>query len=85
MGSANSEPMTLETERLNDVDRWILDFLSEHEWATVNLLLAFYTEDEGGISRQWMANRVSRLTEHGHLQKVLDTRTYELVDDPREN
>lgn len=82
MGQANSD-VALQDEKLNELDRWILDFLTEHEWATVNLMRAFYEEQEGEVSRQWIANRVSRLTEHNHLAKVLDTRTYELVDDPR--
>jgi len=74
----------LTAEELNAVDRWILNFLTEHEWATVQLMRAFYQHDEGDISRQWLATRVSRLREHGHLAKVRETATYELVNDPRE-
>jgi hypothetical protein len=83
MAATDSNRM-LDSEQLNDVDNWILDFLTEHEWATVNLMRAFYLENEGEISRQWLANRASRLREHRHLEKVLDTRTYRLVDDPRD-
>jgi hypothetical protein len=76
--------MALSPSQLNDVDRWILDFLGEHEWASVQLLRAFYLEDEGEISRQWMSERVGRLREHEHLERVLETSTYRLVEDPRE-
>lgn len=84
MAAADSEQMTLAPNQLNELDRWILDFLADHEWASVSLLRAFHVKDEGDVSRQWMSTRVSRLREHGHVRRVLETATYELADDPRD-
>jgi len=84
MATAPPEPMGLSPGQLNDVDQWILDFLSEHEWGSVQVLRAFYLKEEGEISRQWISERVGRLREHNHVERVLETSTYELVDDPRE-
>lgn len=83
MAQSSRDAMALPPEKLNELDEWILEFLSDHEWATVNLMLAFYNEEDE-VSRQWLATRVSRLTEHEHLEKVKDTSTYRLVDDPRD-
>jgi len=85
MAATDSNPMALPPEKLNGVDEWVLDWLAEHDWGTVNLMRAFYLDSEGDISRQWLASRVGRLTEHGHLEKVKDTRTYRLASDPRDN
>lgn len=77
--------MTLSPDQLNSLDRYILEFLSEHESATPSHIRAFYAEDQKDVSRQWVSDRIVRLTEHGHLRRVHpDVSTYMLVDDPRE-
>lgn len=80
--------MALGPDDLNAMDKWILDFLAEHEWATPNLLRKFYndeqTTDDDRITRQWVANRLTRLSEHDHVEKVhSDAAEYRLKDDPR--
>ena len=83
MATVNSEGM-LSSEQLNDVDEWILDFLGKHEWATPNLLRAMYGEDHEPRSRQWISDRVTRLEEHGHIERVHeDVAERQLVSDPR--
>jgi DNA-binding Lrp family transcriptional regulator len=78
--------MALERDDLNDMDRWILDFLSKHEWATPNFMLAFYTDDHDHVSRQWVSSRIKRLGENGHVQGVHpNADEYQLVDDPRDD
>lgn len=78
--------MALSAEKLNDLDEWILDFLTSHEWATPNLLRQIYNDEHDEISRQWVSARVTRLAEHGHLRKVHeDADEYELVEDPRDD
>lgn len=77
--------MALSEEDLNEMDRWILAFLTEHEWATPNLLRQFYSDETKEVSRQWVSNRVGRLVEHDHLQRVHpDAYEVELIADPRE-
>jgi hypothetical protein len=70
---------------LIELDEWILDFLGKHEYATPNLLLAKYRERGKEASRNWIADRVTRLEEHGHIGRVHpDTAERKLVSDPRE-
>lgn len=77
--------MVLAEEDLNEMDRWILDFLSKHEWATPNLLRHLYSEEIKEVSRQWVSNRVGRLIEHDHLRRVHpDAYEVKLVTDPRD-
>lgn len=89
MASVNSNVVPLETENLNDMDRWILDYLTKHEWATPNLMRAFYNDEQESeddhVSRQWISSRIQRLREHDHVEKVHpDSSEYQLVDDPRD-
>jgi len=76
----------LNPEQLNDVDRFILDFLSTHEYATPNLLRVSHAEETGDEkSRQWISDRLRRLEEHGHIGRVHpDVSERYLVADPRE-
>lgn len=84
MASVNTEGMALGPDQLNDLDRWILDFLNQHEWATPNLLRAVHADEETERSRQWFSDRLTRLEEHGHIEKVHpDTAERRLVSDPR--
>jgi hypothetical protein len=85
MASVNSDTV-LSHDQLNDMDRWILDFLDEHEWATPNLLKQMYNDeqDDSGVSRQWVSDRLLRLEEHQHVTKVHPNAAERfLVDDPR--
>jgi DNA-binding Lrp family transcriptional regulator len=76
----------LTEEDLNDVDRWILDYLSEHGRATPHLLRLEYQDDaDKSVSRQWISGRIRRLEEHGHIVRVHpDAYDRELEHDPRE-
>lgn len=84
MTLVNSGRMGLETDQLNDLDEWILDFLSEHDWATPNLIRLRHGQEHEQKSRQWISDRVRRLDEHGHLEPVhSDADERRLVNDPR--
>lgn len=84
MATDNDGCMALSPEQLNDLDAWILDFLTEHEWATPNLLKVMHGEEHDMKSRQWVSDRVRRLEEHDHLETVHpDAHERQLVDDPR--
>lgn len=85
MAAVNDDAMTLSPDQLNDMDQWLLDFLSAHEWATPNLLRRFYNDENEAVSRQWVSSRLGRLAEHGHVEYVHEEADeYQLVDDPRE-
>ena len=82
---AVNRPGVLDSDDLNDVDGWILDFLDAHEWATPQLLRVRYNDDHDDVSRQWISSRVGRLEEHGHVEKVHpDAYERRLVNDPRQ-
>lgn len=85
MTAVNSRGV-LSADQLNDLDEWILDFLSEHEWATPNLLRVMHGDDTNDQkSRQWISDRVTRLEEHNHIERVHpDVSERRLVSDPRE-
>lgn len=85
MATVNNEAMGLSADNINDMDGWILDFLSEHEWATPNLMRQIYMDEEDHeVTRQWVSSRLRRLSEHDHLEQVHpDAAEYRLVDDPR--
>lgn len=74
------------TADLNDLDNEILASLQEGR-ATPTLIKRIL-EQEGTreeVSRQYVNQRLKRLTEHGHVNNTLNTGVYELVNDPREN
>lgn len=76
--------MVLSPTDLNDLDNEILDCLQEGR-ATPTLIKRLL-ERKGtreAVSRQYVNQRLKRLTEHGHVDNILDTGVYELVNDPR--
>lgn len=90
MAAVNRDAMALSEGKLNEIDRWLLDFLEEHEWATPNLMRQYYNDEQHDpddkVSRQWVSKRLSRMAEHKHLEKVhARADEYQLVDDPRES
>jgi|APHM01.1.fsa_nt_gi hypothetical protein len=84
MAAVNNSTM-LTDEMLNDIDRWLLDYLDAHEWATPALMRAEYNESHETVSRRWVSRRLTRLAEHGHIEKVNQKSSeYRLVEDPRD-
>lgn len=76
--------MGLSPTDLNDLDNEILDCLQEGR-ATPTLIKRLL-ERKGTretVSRQYVNQRLKRLTEHGHIDNILDTGVYELINDPR--
>lgn len=61
---------------LNATDNAILDLLATGRCTPA------YIAEETGYSRGNIVNRLTRLREHGHVQKI-HKGLYELVDDPR--
>lgn len=67
----------LEEEDLSPADRAVLDLLSEGR------VTAPFVADETGYSLQYVRDRLSRLVEHGNVEKIYEG-LYELVEDPRD-
>jgi len=67
----------LEDRQLNDVDDDILAFMTENGRVTPQWIAS-----ETDHSRSYIAQRLKRLDEHGHVQKP-HRGLYELVSDPR--
>lgn len=73
---AESPPMALSPDQLNDTDGRILDVMLDGR-ATPQ-----YVADQLDLSRPYASDRLKRLVEHGHVER-LAAGLYELVDDPR--
>ena len=83
MGSGNRDVMPLTEDQLNDLDDKILNVLSDGR-ATPTLLKKMFEEEGTEVSRQYVNQRLKRLSEHDHIENLFDTGVYELVTDPRE-
>jgi len=64
-------------DHLNEVDVELLDVL------IVGRVTPTFAAEEISVSREYASERLKRLLEHGHVQK-LAAGLYELVNDPRE-
>jgi len=74
--------MTLTEDELNDLDEKILDVLTDGR--ATPTLIKIILEDRGTeVSRQYINQRMKRLSEHDHIENLFDTGVYELVIDPR--
>ena len=83
MSKSNQPAVTLSPDQLNDLDQALLDLLTE---GRITPTLARKQLDERGladVSRQYINRRLKRLAEHEHIENLLGTGVYELVDDPR--
>ena len=74
--------MPLAEDELNDLDNRILDALANGR-ATPTLLKKIFEKDGIDVSRQYINQRMKRLSEHGHIDNLFDTGVYELISDPR--
>lgn len=84
MARSNLAGVPLDADDLNRWDILILEYLSEGR-ATPELVRKMAEQDgKDGVTRQYINQRMTRLAEHEHLDNVLDTGVYDLVDDPRE-
>jgi len=73
----------LEDDDLREVDRRILAYLSERA-LTPAYARKRLTDAGEEYSRGYVQQRLARLEEHDHVENLLDSGLYELVDDPRE-
>lgn len=73
---AASAVSVLTPDDLNDTDDAVLDVLNEGR------VTPQYAADQMGVSRTYASERLKRLVEHAHVEKVAPG-LYELVDDPR--
>lgn len=80
--SGNQTAMTLTEDELNELDKKILDVLTEGR-ATPTLVKNILEERGTEVSRQYINQRMKRLSEHSHIENLFDTGVYELVIDPR--
>ena len=74
--------MTLTEDELNDLDEKILNVLTDGR-ATPTLIKIILEERGTEVSRQYINQRMKRLSEHDHIENLFDTGVYELVIDPR--
>jgi len=72
----------LTTDDLRDVDRDVLAFLDEGR-VTPAYVRKRLMESGKEYSRGYVQQRLGRLEEHNHVDNLLETGLYELVDDPR--
>jgi len=74
--------MTLTEDELNELDKKILDVLTDGR-ATPTLIKKILEDRGTEVSRQYINQRMKRLSEHDHIENLFDTGVYELVIDPR--
>lgn len=74
---ATSATGVLAPDDLNDTDIAVLDVLRKGR------VTPQYAADQMDVSRTYASERLKRLVEHGHVEKVAPG-LYELVEDPRE-
>ena len=84
MAKSNTAVMTLSEEDLNALDHEILDVLSDGR-ATPTLVKRLLERNDTDVSRQYINRRMKRLSEHEHIENLLDTGVYELTADIRKN
>ena len=73
---STSELVTLTPEDLNETDRAILDELNQGR------VTPKYLADRLDVSRPYASDKLKRLVEHDHVEKIAPG-LYELQDDPR--
>ncbi|WP_222914188.1 MarR family transcriptional regulator [Natrinema sp. SYSU A 869] len=69
--------IVLTPDKLNSTDERLLDVLSDGR------VTPQYAADQLDVSRTYASERLKRLVEHGHVEKLAPG-LYELVDDPRQ-
>ncbi|QZA89068.1 hypothetical protein K0C01_02590 [Salinarchaeum sp. IM2453] len=74
--------MGLYADILSDLDRYILDTLTEGR-ATPTLIKKIRNDQGWEYSRQYISQRPKRLAEHNRVVNIRDTGVYELNDDPQ--
>ena len=67
----------LDADDLNETDDHILQLLGEGR------VTPTFVAEQLDISREYASGRLTRLREHGHVEKIAPG-LYELVNDPRE-
>ena len=77
--------MALSNADLRDVDRDLLEYLSEGRVTPVYARDRMVDEDLREVTSTYIGQRLQRLVEHNHARNLYDTGLYELVDDPRED
>jgi hypothetical protein len=84
MRNRKGDTMPLAEDELNELDNRILDALANGR-ATPTLLKKIFEENGTDVSRQYINQRLKRLSEHGHIKNLFDTGVYEFVSDPRDS
>ena len=69
--------VVLTPDKLNSTDERLLDVLEDGR------VTPQYAADQLDVSRTYASERLKRLVEHGHVEKLAPG-LYELVDDPRQ-
>lgn len=75
--------MTLQPNQLREIDRTILKYLREGRVRTSYVRKRIIGEEvRESITSQYIGQRLQRLAEHDHVENLLESGLYELVDDP---
>jgi hypothetical protein len=82
MRSRKEGTMPLAEDELNELDKRILNALANGR-ATPTLLKKMFEKNGTDVSRQYINQRMKRLSEHSHIENLFDTGVYELTSDPR--
>lgn len=73
----------LDDDDLREVDCELLSLLAERAVTPAYARVRLDKDGVGEYSRGYVQQRLARLEEHGHVENLLDTGLYDLVDDPR--
>lgn len=75
----------LDPSDLREIDQTILTYLRDGRVTPAYARVRINNEQGEDYSRGYVQQRLARLEEHSHVENLLDTGLYELVDDPAEN
>lgn len=73
----------LDADDLREVDEAMLRYLREGRVTPAYARLRMQADGVGEYSRGYVQQRLKRFEEHGHVENLLDTGLYELVDGPQ--
>ena len=76
MAKPSIQHSMLDAEDLGPADESLLELLQDGR------VTAPYAATETGYTLQYVRDRLTRLVEHGHVEKIYEG-LYQLVDDPR--
>lgn len=77
-------PAMLEPDQLREIDEQLLSYLRERAVTPAYCRKRLIQDGFDEYSRGYVQQRLARFEEHSHVENLLDSGLYELVDDPSE-